>query len=219
MGHQTHKRAQEDGNRLEMWVHVPEDPWSPWRHEHGHQPEGARKWRDQAVKLRESGNNPSFQDMVEFVERLAQRQEGPVFELSNDKPAAPSAPSQQNKRGRVMVVHVAETQQETHQKTSCPICLADHLTTSCKRFRSATTDQRYQMARDNHLCFACLKTGHGIGECSERKACGKDGCDKRHHAMLHKTKKEQSGVRANPQNQGSDQQATNLGPQDSSRGR
>ena len=46
------------------------------------------------------------------------------------------------------------------------------------------------------LCFSCLKGGHRSRECPESKVCGVDNCKKKHHKLLHHSKR----VYNNPEN-------------------
>ena len=39
------------------------------------------------------------------------------------------------------------------------------------------------------LCWNCLAKGHGIKQCQSKVTCRVDGCRKRHHTLLHETKK------------------------------
>ena len=47
-----------------------------------------------------------------------------------------------------------------------------------------TVQQRWQLLKDHHACFRCLKTGHEASTCPEG-VCGIDGCKRMHHSSLH----------------------------------
>ena len=54
-----------------------------------------------------------------------------------------------------------------------------------QRFLALTVDQRLQHARNLHLCFNCL-SAHQFADCRSTQTCRSDGCDKKHHTLLHK---------------------------------
>ncbi len=80
---------------------------------------------------------------------------------------------------------------------SCLICKQKgHTAPQCKQFLQAGPDERYQMVKENRLCFCCLDK-HLVRQCSRKVQCGQDGCQKLHHKMLHKPmhrKEVQNGV-------------------------
>ncbi|GBP80198.1 hypothetical protein EVAR_100075_1 [Eumeta japonica] len=45
-------------------------------------------------------------------------------------------------------------------------------------------DERWERAKKAHVCFRCLSNTHYRSECRARP-CGKDGCKKTHHKLLH----------------------------------
>ena len=57
-------------------------------------------------------------------------------------------------------------------------------------------DDRAEAAKETMLCFSCLKGGHRSRECPESKVCGVDNCKKKHHKLLHHSKR----VYNNPEN-------------------
>ena len=45
-------------------------------------------------------------------------------------------------------------------------------------------NDRYVAVRKERLCYGCLGKGHAIKDCKV-KACGINGCTKRHNRLLH----------------------------------
>lgn len=64
----------------------------------------------------------------------------------------------------------------------CTSCDGDHWITECKRFRDATVEQRWELAKNKKLCFKCLRQRHMKINCRGH-ACRK--CKRPHHVMLH----------------------------------
>ena len=79
---------------------------------------------------------------------------------------------------------------------SCPIDDGKHLVPNCKKFNEMSPDHRAEAAKETMLCFSCLKGGQSSRECPESKVCGVDNCKKKHHMLLHHSKR----VYNNPKN-------------------
>lgn len=67
----------------------------------------------------------------------------------------------------------------------CPICLGNHILAECGQFADFSTDDRWEVVKRKSLCFACLGSGHSSRECRESRRCGIEGCNRRHHRILH----------------------------------
>ena len=84
----------------------------------------------------------------------------------------------------------------------CWICLnSAHWPDQCPKFAQLSIDDRYRSAKENNVCFSCLKKAgkdHKASNCSRRRQCPKldNGiqCTSFHHQLLHKTKPVQIGV-------------------------
>ena len=50
-------------------------------------------------------------------------------------------------------------------------------------------DDRYNVAKDNKLCFCCLADNHLGKDCPWKRKCGIDNCEKFHNEFLHYKKK------------------------------
>ena len=79
-------------------------------------------------------------------------------------------------------------------RVKCWFCRnSSHWTDQCQSFGALTVDERIKLAKENHVCFACLKPAgrdHGIENCSRRRKCtkmyqGKE-CTHYHHPLLHR---------------------------------
>ncbi|XP_021966036.1 uncharacterized protein LOC110861240 [Folsomia candida] len=68
----------------------------------------------------------------------------------------------------------------------CPCCRSNnHKLHACRDFADKPTDERWELVKNNHLCFRCMASGHGARDCKFPRSCGVDGCAKPHHKMLH----------------------------------
>ena len=78
---------------------------------------------------------------------------------------------------------------------------SDHWPDQCPSFARMKVDERLKAAKENHVCFSCLKQAgrdHRAANCSRRKKCAKSEngqeCSKYHHTLLHQTSSPSVGV-------------------------
>lgn len=70
---------------------------------------------------------------------------------------------------------------------TCPICKGGcKAVEKCKRFLELSRDARWAAVRESGLCRRCLRSHKGV---CKAKPCGKDGCDLKHHQLLHNEKR------------------------------
>lgn len=67
----------------------------------------------------------------------------------------------------------------------CGSC--DHSIGKCDSFKNSSIDARWQLVKNKHLCFSCLKQNHGAATCRNRKHCSTNGCRRVHHKLLHES--------------------------------
>ena len=67
----------------------------------------------------------------------------------------------------------------------CSHCNGQHGLWNCESFKQLDVSQRWQVAKDNKLCFRCLGDSHLGTACSRSRECGVDNCCKSHHRLLH----------------------------------
>ncbi|XP_058817271.1 uncharacterized protein LOC131680575 [Topomyia yanbarensis] len=74
---------------------------------------------------------------------------------------------------------------------SCPICKGScNAVAKCKRFQELSRDSRWAAVREFDLCRRCLRK-HVRDGCTA-KLCGKNGCTRMHHELLHNDQKDDS---------------------------
>ena len=74
--------------------------------------------------------------------------------------------------------------------TGCPVCSETHRIHECLEFVNLNETQRWEIAKENHLCFSCLGRRHSTRECRSSQICGIDGCRHRHNRLLHEREQE-----------------------------
>ena len=74
----------------------------------------------------------------------------------------------------------------TFQKTPCQDCGMYHGIWNCPDFIRRRVAERWNVAKQNQLCYRCLAQGHQGRDCPRSRPCGQDGCTDLHHRLLHK---------------------------------
>ncbi|XP_062713286.1 uncharacterized protein LOC109410494 [Aedes albopictus] len=76
--------------------------------------------------------------------------------------------------------------------SECIVCKGTCKTVDkCKRFLEFSRDSRWSVVREFALCRRCLCRHNGL---CQAKSCGKNGCQFKHHALLHNDQKQQSSA-------------------------
>ncbi|XP_055601508.1 uncharacterized protein LOC129750567 [Uranotaenia lowii] len=74
--------------------------------------------------------------------------------------------------------------QTTNRVLKCVACDGDHRLKDCAEFTSFNIDNRWQLVLKEGLCRNCLNF-HGRRSCRVRGQCDVNGCQQRHHPLLH----------------------------------
>ena len=77
---------------------------------------------------------------------------------------------------------------DNSDKNTGPDCLlrdGKHPLWKCEKFLKMTCQARYEKVEELKLCFCCLAGKHVVKDCTY-KACGVNGCNRRHHRLLHR---------------------------------
>ncbi|XP_039762492.1 uncharacterized protein LOC120635541 [Pararge aegeria] len=70
------------------------------------------------------------------------------------------------------------------EEERCPLCEQSHDIIKCDKFTKEPTKERWEIVKRLKMCFKCLKTNHRHFQC-KTQPCGKDGCIRKHHELLH----------------------------------
>ena len=67
---------------------------------------------------------------------------------------------------------------------------ASHSILECSGFQNLDNDSKYELLRNNRVCFICLRKGHFSSDCINRELCNVKGenneaCGRPHHPILH----------------------------------
>ncbi|XP_062704773.1 uncharacterized protein LOC134287084 [Aedes albopictus] len=84
-----------------------------------------------------------------------------------------------------------EVKQENISGVVCLACQGpNHKVKDCVLFKRWEPEIRWETVRNFHLCKMCLGK-HGQRPCKQQAACGTEGCQLRHHPLLHTDRQKQ----------------------------
>ncbi|XP_064627810.1 uncharacterized protein LOC135487695 [Lineus longissimus] len=136
------------------------------------------KWQDTAAHIRERDpiRAPSITD---FLRKKVRAKCDPDFGdlRSTDKGVAGSKYEKQGTGSRSFAAQAV--------KYKCYICSEPHKVPECPTFVSNSVSERHNLVKTHNLCFSCLVRGHRSKDCRSKRKCGKAGCTRWHHVMLH----------------------------------
>ena len=146
-------------------------------------------WRRSAFTLTRKNKKPSFEDVVEFVEKEVEVATDPVFGTAEMAAASGgSGPSHVNEIEEAVPrkkpkVYMIKTSGEAANDEYCPCCKTYHDLEMCEDMLQKSVKERLELIKKGGQCFGCLKYGHNSRQCRNQKTCGK--CGARHPTLLH----------------------------------
>ena len=148
------------------------------------------RWLRFSAAIESEGREPNFVDLKRFV----------LSEANIVKSSYSTAVGQKSKKtvGQKVtkfsthstLVSGAKNQQSLTNK--CAFCLSNHSLWDCSEFRRKPVQERLQFMRQKRLCDNCGKRGHVAKYCFSRPACTVVGCNRKHHSLLHCSRREAS---------------------------
>ena len=89
--------------------------------------------------------------------------------------------------GRTYVTQERPTTSSPRKRAikECKLCNHPDGLWACDSLRKMTVNQRWDIAREQRLCFRCLSYGHQGEVCVPSRICGLNGCRSAHHRLLH----------------------------------
>ena len=71
----------------------------------------------------------------------------------------------------------------------CWLCSGSHRLMECDQFTKKSITDRKKVVEEEKLCWNCLSKGHVVKDCKSTYTCKIEGCNKKHHTMLHHSTK------------------------------
>lgn len=133
------------------------------------------RWAEIADNIISAEGEPSFRDLLGFVEKQASVASNLYGQLAS-------------KQARHSVIFENKSNSMMLQQTSFPCCVQcglDHSLQTCETFLKKQPADRIELLKKKKLCFVCLRANHRAKECRTMKRCSVVGCGKRHHYLIH----------------------------------
>ena len=153
------------------------------------------KWAEKASQLYDNHIIPNFTHLTEFVQSraaVANTYFGQIITSRTDtrKDGAdkskkkPFLFSGTNLATYGQGIEGADDESK-ERKFSCVLCKGTHHLERCHKFRAQSLQQRRDLVKSKRVCHACLSPGHFVKSCRGARICGVEGCQRRHHPLLH----------------------------------
>ena len=133
------------------------------------------RWIRKASKIECTGEEPTINDLVQFV-----KEEAEVVKSAYSKFVY-------RKSKRVSSFLTNSIEVVTKGNLTCYFCSKNHLLKNCFAFRNKSLNDKYEFMKQKRLCFNCFKQGHIAKFCSQDKACTVEGCQGKHYELLHRS--------------------------------
>ena len=165
------------------------------------------KWVEKATKIQKCrGFAPRFHDLLEFIRDRADVCSSSFADTLLAKDTNSQQTAGKTFKPKSTLATTAETttkQQPAQPKRSpdnfkqlkCVVCNEDHYLPFCDRFIKMPLNDRLKIAKDENLCFNCLRKGHGHTNCPKESFCKQDGCQAKHSKFLHRERHQQQEER------------------------
>ena len=152
------------------------------------------KWADVAHFICESGREPRFSDLAEFVDKRSQVASSVYgIEMLKESTASKVHDSKQSNgqsgsshRSKVTTLSTSSRNTKQNCNKYCSACLGACADLgSCQSFQGMKLADRRDHVYKHKLCFNCLKGNHFSRECRKPKQCNVADCSGKHHPLLH----------------------------------
>ena len=157
------------------------------------------QWAIRTDAITQVGREPSFSDLTMFVvegARLAGSRFGQVARESEQRQHRPIREANPRMNSNKLPFSTSNNF-SISKKGNCSSCGGYHDLEQCEKFKDLQMTIRWDLVKENGLCFKCLKGDHNAAGCRRREACGINGCRGRHHSLLHTVKPESRNERNN----------------------
>ena len=149
------------------------------------------RWAEKANSVIESGSEPSFTELMHFVQARARVANTMyVQDLNVNQEKGREKPKGSFHKGRTFAT---QSQQgvpgakppKTKGPNVCQACSKNHQLHVCYSFKAMDLAKRKAIMRQNQLCHNCFIPGHFAKGCMQKSACTVQGCKYKHNSLLH----------------------------------
>ena len=143
------------------------------------------RWAEVAESITSCGRQPTFGDLLGFVEKRIAVATSPYGQVVGEATQVARRNLTTGYPGRTGNINLSATGNRSQLTSICRVCSQGHYMLDCPDFLAQTPMQRLSTARKHKLCFVCLQANHMVKSCRSRIRCNADGCNRRHHKLLH----------------------------------
>ena len=155
------------------------------------------KWKRKALEYKETNDSyPKFSKFVDFMSQVARESNDPVYGAESLYVSKGS-----NFNVTVSEVSVTASGQQGVSRRPCVVCKQSHGLFACGVFKGKDPRARFEIAKQNRLCFNCLVPGHYANECRKPSLCSVPGCGQKHTKFLHIETRDTGTVSSNESDQ------------------
>ncbi|XP_064638288.1 uncharacterized protein LOC135494306 [Lineus longissimus] len=146
------------------------------------------RWQDAVARIRERDPTraPTILDLSEFLRKKVRAKCDPDFGDLRSTETKGNYGSNSGNSGSGKHDRRSFAAQAVRDKVlECYICSEPHKVPECPTFVSNSISERQNLAKTHNLCYSCLIKGHRSQDCRGKRKCGKGGCTRWHHVLLH----------------------------------
>ncbi|CAB3993642.1 Hypothetical predicted protein [Paramuricea clavata] len=168
------------------------------------------KWAEKASQLYDKHVTPDFSHLTEFVQSraaVANTYFGQIIGSKVDMRKDGGDKGRRNppffKGNNTSLATYGQNVEDVGNESKgrnllCVLCKGSHHLERCHKFRAQNLQQRRDLIKSKRVCHACLSPGHFVKNCRGARMCGVEGCQRRHHPLLHSSEKEVKPPQADP---------------------
>ncbi|XP_046845141.1 uncharacterized protein LOC124438990 [Xenia sp. Carnegie-2017] len=154
------------------------------------------KWADKASHMYDNHITPDFSHLTEFIQSRAAVASTYFGQMITSKNETRKDGTDRLKK-KSFLFSGNSTNLATHSQR-----IFDSSESKEEIYPAYYAKQRQDLVKTHKVCHACLSPGHFVKDCRGARICGVEGCQRRHHPLLHsseiKAKDSKSSERSNP---------------------
>ncbi|XP_044573273.1 uncharacterized protein LOC123257597 [Drosophila ananassae] len=136
-----------------------------------------RRWIERSVET----DSPTLEEFFKFLDARCEELELSKRETIGGKTTASIGDKTRKVTHSLVVL----------EGNKCSKCHStEHRLYGCQQFLDMSAGQRFSFAKENALCYNCLKPGHGVRKCKSTFKCRQ--CKGQHHSLLHLQRTQQA---------------------------
>ena len=147
------------------------------------------RWAELVEVILSRGKEPSFEDLLEFVDRRISVASNSYGRLAARSASGTAERPQYYQRGEALKfrsnARIAAVNSSYERLPGCPLCKAQHSLDTCPEFASMPMIEKRAVLNSHKCCFICLKVNHLAKNCRVPVQCRVPDCGRRHHTIMH----------------------------------